>query len=273
MLPQNFSPSEHLQDLVKKYLNREVREFFIDLGGEDWEPDVSTTRGSLRYGCTHQDPDSMTMTLLRWMLFNHIRTLKHQVPYYGIPVSSFQESRRFRPQIMLYFQEDLGDVDPGYAPVTGEISFRLMSHTSSTINPSVATTFANRVKSNFGLGGGLIWRKGRTMVTYTEWAKGYQLQLLCRSDTEGRSSINQVLDIQNDTPDWKHCNVSENEAAGSAYPPVPELDQVYGRARRMPRRRPVADVRFQYAVLNIHGLQNPVVLYDRSGVWSDALVS
>lgn len=270
-LPDNFSPSEHLQDLCKKYLNREVREFFSDLGGENWDPDIGTTRGSLRYGCTHQDNDSLNMTILRWLLYNHVRTLKFQVPHYGIPVSSFQESRKFKPQLMLYFQEDIGDVEPGFPPVTGEISIRLMNYTSSSLTPAVANTFATRVRSNFGGGGGLIWRKGRTMVTYAEWAKGYQLQLLSRSATDGRNIISQVLDLQNDTPNWKFCNVSENEESGAAYPPVPELDQVYGSSRRQPRRRPVADVRFQYAVLNIHGLQNPVVLYDRSGLWPNAV--
>jgi hypothetical protein len=147
-----------------------------------------------------------------------------------------------------------------------------MNHTSSTITPTVAATYATRVRSNFGLGNGLVWRKGRTMVTYTDWSKGYQLQLLCRSSTEGRALINQVLDVQSDTPDWKYCNVSDNEAAGTAYPPVPELDTIYGKARRQPRKRPVGDVRFQYATLNIHGLQNPVVLYDRSGVMPNPLV-
>lgn len=270
-LPEQFSPAEFLQDLTRRYMNREVRDFFQDLGGEDWDPDITTSRGALRVGCTHEDDDSLPMTLLRWLLFNHVRTLKFQQPFYGIPVSSFQESRKFKPQISLYFQEDIGDIAPGYAPVTGEISFRLMNHTSSSINPSVATTYANRIRTNFGNGGGFVWRKGRLMVSYSDWSKGYQLQLLCRSETEGREVINRVLDIQNDTPQWKYCNVSENEESGSAYPPVPELELVYGNSRRMPRRRPVADVRFQYATLNVHGLQNPVVLFDRSGIWSNAL--
>lgn len=271
-IPEQFSESEFLQDLFRRYANPLVRDFFSDLGGADWDPDITTPRGSIRYGCTHKDDDSLAMTLLRWQLFEHVRKLKFDVPHYGIPVSSFQESRRFRPQIMLYFQEDLADAASGYSPISGEISFRLMNHDSSSLTPTVAQTYANRIRSNFGAGGGYIWRKGRTMVSYTDWSRGYQLQLLCRSASEGRQLITHVLDIQNDTPNWKYCNVSENEESGTAYPPVPPLETVYGRSRRLPRRRPVGDVRFQYATLNVQGLQNPVVLYDRSGVWPLALV-
>ncbi|MGD1906449.1 MAG: hypothetical protein ACFB0C_10710 [Leptolyngbyaceae cyanobacterium] len=271
-LPDNFSPSEHLQDLTRKYINRQVRNFFQDLGGEDWDPDITTTRGSLRYGCTHQDNDSLTMTLLRWNLFNHVRTLKFQQPFYGIPVAGFHESRRFKPQISLYFQEDEGDVEPGFSPVSGQITCRIMNHTSSSLNPSVAQTYANRINSEFAIGGGYIWKKGRTMVTYTDREKGYKLQLLCFSEAAGTQLITKVLDIQNDTPDWSRMNVSANNAPAQAYPPIPDLELVYGQSRRLPRKRPVADVRFQFAVLNIHGLQNPQPLVDRSGIWPNALV-
>ncbi|MEA5449717.1 hypothetical protein VB780_14135 [Leptolyngbya sp. CCNP1308] len=118
-LPDNFSEAEHLQDLFRRYANRQVREFFSDLGGEDWEPDIGTTRGSLRHGATHKDEDSLPMTLLRWELFNYVRRLKFDVPYIGIPVTSFNSERKYKPQIVLFFQEDLGDVEPGFEVVTG----------------------------------------------------------------------------------------------------------------------------------------------------------
>jgi len=272
VLPDHFSPSEHLQDLLKRYFNREVREWFSDLGGDEWEPDIGTTRGSLRVGCTHLDNDNLDMTILRIELFNFIRRQKFEMPFLGIPLGQFQETRRYRPQIMLYFQEDVGDIEPGYSPVTGEVSFRLMDHNSSTINEAVANTFANRVKSNFLNGGGYVWRKGKTMVSYTDKAKGYQLQLYSRSEAYGRELIERVLDVQNDTPDWSKCNVSENQSPTAAYPTIPELDYVYGKSRRMPRKRPMADCRFQFALLHVWGLPNPIVLADRSGLYAQALV-
>jgi hypothetical protein len=270
-IPDNFSPSEHLQDLVKGYMNREVREFFQDLGGEDWDPDISTTRGSLRFGCTHQDNDTVTLTNLRWMLFNHIRTLKFQQPFYGIPVLDFQQEFKFKPQVQLYFLEDIGDVEPGYAPVSGQISCRIMGHTRSSLTPPVAQTIANRINSEFATGGGYVWRKGKELVSYYDNEAGYRLRVLCRNLNDGRELIAKVLDINNDVPDWSKSNHSENQEPAQAYPIVPELEFVYGESRRMPRKRPVANVRFQYAVLNVHGLVNPIPLVDRSGIWPNAI--
>jgi hypothetical protein len=56
-----------------------------------------------------------------------------------------------------------------------------------------------------------------------------------------------------------------------AFPTIPGQDFIYGKTRRRPRRRPIADVRFQCALLHVHGLPNPIVLYDRSGAYSTAL--
>lgn len=272
-LPDNFSEAEHLQDLFRRYANRQVREFFADLGGEDWSPDISTTRGSLRHGSTHKDDDSLPMTLLRWELFNYVRRLKFDVPMIGIPVSSFDVERRYRPQIILNFIEDMQDVEPGYEVVTGRISFRLMDQTSDTLTPTVAQTYATRISSNFNVGGGLVWRKGRIMCSYTDWNKGYQLQILCRTEADGRNVVERVLDIQNDTIDTAKLAYNENQNEAAAYPVIPPNERIYGEIRRTARKRPLADVRFQYAVLHIHGLQNGIPLVDRTGLYPSALVS
>jgi len=272
-VPDNFSPVEHLQDTFRRTLNPEVREWFRDVGPADWDPDINTPRGSLRHACTHADSDPITVTLLRHFLFDFIVRQRFKQPVYGIPISSFQEQRKFRPQILLYFVEDASDVDPEFEPVSGEISFRLMNHSSDTITEAIATTYATRIRSAFATAGGFVWRKGKRMCTYTDWGKGYQLQLLCRDVAEGRRVIEQILDIQTDTPDWSKMNASENEAPSEAYPTLPPLERVYGKSRRAPRRRPIADVRFQYAVLHVHGLNAPICLCDRSGVWSNPLVA
>lgn len=272
-LPDNFSEAEHLQDLFRRYANRQVREFFSDLGGEDWDPDIGTTRGSLRHGSTHKDEDSLPMTLLRWELFNYVRRLKFDVPMIGIPVTTFNSERKYKPQIILVFQEDFGDVEPSFQPVSGRISFRLMGHESDTITPTIAQTFANRIRTNFQNGGGYVWRKGRTMHAYTDWDKGYQLQILARSSANAIDLINRVLDVQNDTINMAKLNVSENQGESAAFPVIPPTDFIYGESRRMPRRRPLADVRFQYATLHIDSMANAIPLVDRTGLYPSALVS
>lgn len=274
-MPYPDNSTEHIQSCIRRWLNREVAEYFRDLNVDDtWDPDLTTPRQALAAACRHQDDDALLLTFLRAWFFEHIRSQTYRVPYYGVPVSSFQESRRFKPQIKLYFLEDFNDVEPGYKAVAGEITIRLMDHTSSSITPIVATTYANRVKTSLGLAGqGFIWRKGKIMATYSDWAKGYQLQLLVRTEADARALIENVLDIQQDTPDWAKMNISQNEEPSAAYPTIPDTEYIYGQTRRLPRKRPIADCRFQYAVLHVHGVQSPIVLYDRSYTYQTALVT
>jgi len=248
-----------------------VREYFQDLGGEDWEADISTPRASLRMGCTHQDADSLLITSLRLQLFDMVKHLHTDAPYYGIPVGSVNQSRRYRPQIKLFFQEDFSDIEPGFPPVTGEIGVRLMDQESDTITEAIAQIYATRIRQSFAVANGRIWRKGKVMASYTERDKGYQLQLLSRSESEAREIIENVLDIQNHSPNWERLNISENAVPAVAYPTVPSNERIYGKQRRAPRRRPIGDVRFRAAYLHVWGLPNPVVLVDMTGRHRTAL--
>lgn len=275
MEAQNIQPvqEETLQAIIRKWQNRETREYFNDFGvGENWDPDLTTHRGILAKALIHEDEDPYMVTLLKCWFLEHIRSQTYRVPYYGIPVSSFNESRRYQPQIKLYFLEDLEDVEPGFPPVAGEISFRIMG--SANITKAQAETFATRVKLAFGAGNaGYVWRKGKDMASYTDWAKGYQLQILTRSRSEAREVIGKVLDIQNDTPDWKKMAYSENEEPMEAFPTLPGQEMIFDELRREARKRPIADCRFQYALLNIHGIPAPIVLYDRSYTYGAALAT
>jgi len=272
-LPEGFSPPEFLQDTILKTQNKIIREEFSDLGDDDWEPDVSTGRGALRYACTHQDSDSDGMTLMRlWLFYGVLRKAKDFHPeIFGIPSTAFKAQRKYKPQIVMHFREDWQDIDPGYPAVEGEIGFRLMNQEDATLSMTEALTYAQRVKTNFGAGGGFVWRKGKQMVTYTDWNKGYQLQLLCRDRAEGRRVIEQVLDIQQHTPDWKKMNKTENEEPAERYPTIPPPVHVMGKSEQGQRERPIADVRFRSAILHLHASNRTVVLYDPDGRSSRAL--
>lgn len=275
-LPNNFSPWEHLQDTWRRVHNRRVREHFSDLAGvdDDWDAEIESPRGSLRVACTMLDSDSASMvnlrTLLFWLVLGQASAL--QTPIYGIPIPSYQEARKFRPQIQLYFQEDVNNIDEGYSPVTGEITFRLMSQSPETLTEAELQNYANRIRSGFATGAGFQWQKGKVMCTYTDNSKGYKLQLLCRNKSEARRIIEQVLDIQNHTPDWKLLNVSENEEPASRYPTIPPNQRILNKTRRSPRQRPTATVRFKYASMHIHGLPLPIVLVDRSGIFRNPII-
>jgi len=251
--------------------NKIIRKEFDDVVDDD---DITTPRSTLKVACLQKDDDTATMCLIRLIFFYVVlRKARDLHPaIYGIPTTAFQSKRKFKPQITLKFSEDLADVDPGYDPVEGEISFRLMNQESTTLTISEAKAYANKVKTAFCAAGGFLWKKGKVMVSYSDWDKGYQLQLLCRDKAEGKRVIEQVLDIQGHSPDWKHMNVNENQEPLARYPTIPPNKRILDKTRRQPRERPIATVRFQWAELSIHGEPSARILADRTGRWDKALV-
>jgi hypothetical protein len=268
-LPNNFGATEHFQDLARKALNREVREWFADVTQE--ELDVSTPRSSLRTACTHLDGDSILLTVAKMLFFSSlVRSNEQSLDFGNGPENAV--IRRIHPRVVLFFREDDADVEVGYVPVAGQIGFRLMDETAATMTESKMTTLANKIKTKFGTGGGFIWKKGKKMLSYCIWDEGVQFQIECFSEAEGRRLVDAVLDLAGKSPDWKYANLSESLEESQAYPIVPSKEMILGKNRRLSRRRPRADVRFQSAWIVVPGLPNKVYLYDRSGRHPSALV-
>lgn len=271
-LPAEFSPTEHLQDTIKRIYNGEVREWFADVTSADL--DINTPRSSLRTACMHAEADTMDMTLGRQLLFDMVVKQRFMSASGSGRARdlSYNVLRRAKPKITLHFIEDLEAVDAGYSQVEGSIGFRLMNQTTTTLSLAEATTYGNKIKTLFCSSRGFVWRKGKEMCSYTDWEKGYQLQLLCRTKEEGKRVVEQVLDVQGHTPEWENFNYSQNERPSEAFPTVPPSQSILGKTRKLPRRRPVGDVRFQYAFLDIAGLPTPICICDRSGRFTEALV-
>ncbi len=275
VLPLDFNGFEHLQSVIRKLHNNEVRDSFSDLGGDEWLPNINTPRSSLRQACTIYDSDSATMMLLKQNLFFLLlrKAQDYQAPIVGVPKGSFDAIRKYRPQITLYFKEDAGDVEQGYNAVDGRISFRLMNEDSESITRTRLTSLANKIRTEFGTSNGYTWKKGKEYYNYTDKAKGYQLQILAFSESEARQLITKVLDVQNHSFQAKKFTKSSNDDPSSAYPTIPANQTILGEVTREPRKRPVADVRFQFAIANIWGRSELIPLYDRSFKYLNALVT
>lgn len=273
-LPQEFSEFEFLQDLVRKWQNRIVREEFNDLGGDEFDPNITISRHATRHGCTHKDNDTADMTLMRLYLYYFIyrKAQDLQPPVYGIPTTAFQESFKFKPQIFMYFQEPEDDVEPGYRPIKGEIRFRIMNEETETITQTKVEQLARKVRDNFSRPV-FVWRRGKDLASYFDKSKGYQFKILCRNQTEGKRVIEQVLDIQSHTPDWKNLNFSQNLEPAEAFPTIPRTQTILGKSTKLPRKRPIAEVNFRYALLHLHGLEKSICLVDRSGIFNNALIA
>lgn len=259
MLPENFSPWEHLQDTLRWVQNRRVRDKFKDLGLDDWEPSINTPRASLRTACTLRDDDTAEMTMLRlWLFYGMLGNLDIDMSsFYSIPVREYQGYAKFQPQVTLLFYEDLSDVEEGYQPVCAEVSFRVQGETEQSMTEVKARAIAHQIRTEFATGNGYTWWKGRTKLTYRKPEQGYNFSVFARTESEGKQLIVKVLSIQNDALDQDRLTISE---LASPPPIVPPQKLIYGKVRRTPRIRPVARVRFRKADLHLWGIERSITL-------------
>lgn len=262
-LPTDFSPWEHLQTTLMQVHNRLVREEFRDVSEEDeWTPNITTPRASLRVACTMYDDDSAIQAVNRMFLFYVMlrKAADLQPPHYTVPVDRYQEQVQFAPQVTLYFREDLDEVERGYTPIDAEISFRVQNETYKTFNEAKAMSLARKLHSVFVSGGqGIRWKKGRTKLSYRDKENGYQFSVNAVSESEGKQIINKVLDVQSDSIDEHKLSVT---TLASPPPIIPPVEQVYGEGRRLPRHRPVGNVRFRFAEVHVWGVGKPITLLD-----------
>jgi hypothetical protein len=269
-LPDGFNSWEHFQDVVKKVHNKIVREEFADAGEDD---NISTPRSSLRQACLIDDNDTADMVIAR-LLFYYFDLRKArdlQSPIYGVPEESSQVRVAHVPRVFLFFQEDFQDVELGYRPITGEIGVRLIGETPQSLSESKLNSLASRIKNEFANGSGYVWRKGKELYSYVDKNKGYQFKILSRSESEAKELIGKALDINTDSPNWDFLSTSQAINPASKFPTNPGSQTILGKSRKKKRIRPIADVRFQYATLNLQGVSNPIPLVDRSGIFRNAL--
>lgn len=255
-LPKGFSEWENLQDLVRKDHNKSVLSYFKNQPDND----VSSPKARLKHTCLIKDEDTATMTLIRMWLFEvtvgHAQSI--QRPVYGIPVTVFQEERKFKPQVKLHFFESYDEETHKDTPQSeGEITFRLMDKTSETISRVDAERLAKEIKNVFTRPTVFVWSKGWFKATYLDPDKGYDLRLLVKSKQEGEQVVRKILDIQNHSFDRDYFQFVEHDRT---YPLNQGTHRVYGRTVKKPIKRRRADVKFRYAQLLIWGKPNPINL-------------
>lgn len=273
-LPPEFNDVEHFQSVARNYLNREILQDFHDLGDETWQPHIGTSRASMRVALTHKDDDSLLLTHGRMMLYymTYRKAQDLQAPIYQTPYIYDNISRKFKPQITLYFRENYTNENQGQHLVQGELSFRLIHKDSETITESDINHYAHKINTLFGANSGFIWHKGKICCSYIDKDKGYQSHILCRDKSEGRRVIEQLLDVQGHTPDWKYMYVSENEEPGERYPNKPSTVKILNKIEKKPTFRPIAAVTFKRAYILIWGKGKPITLVDKTGKYQTAVI-
>ncbi|MEM7712024.1 MAG: hypothetical protein AAF349_00270 [Cyanobacteria bacterium P01_A01_bin.68] len=272
-LPLNFNHWEYLQDILRREQNKIVAQYFSDLGGSDWEPNLTTSRAKLRTACTIQDKDTAIQTQIRLYLFYEVLGYgkKRLGNFYGVPAREFQESVAGRPQVFLFFSQDRDSVPEGLDPVTAEVSFRLHDETSESITEAKAKTIASAIKREMISGNkGIYFSKGRNIYSYNDRSLGYKLQIYATSQTEAEKVIKPVLKIRGHVYEDDKLSVSIPKRASLNVPRKSKT--IYGKQKKERRWRPTARVRFRSAYLYVHGLDYNVPLIDTTGHWFDSLV-
>lgn len=196
------------------------------------------------------------------LAINQLLESKDIGSYYGIPVTTFQDDYKFHPQIKLMFYQVRSETKNNNPRVYAEITYRIMGETSETFTKANATVRAQAIKRLFIDPAIFVWRKGKEIVSYRDEKNGYDFRLRVRNKEEGKRIITQVMTIENKIPDWKFLIHAESDAT---FPEIPESKMIFGEQRRMPRRRPLEDIKFRYAELHLFGLTNAVTLVDTTG--------
>lgn len=191
---------------------------------------------------------------------------------YGIPTDVYQESVTFKPQVKLFFKQDEDAVPPKMRAVRAELTFRLQDKTSATITPGDAMALATAIKQEFVSGGstGFTWSKGKIKTTYFDRDKGYELYIFALNKVEGEKVVKKILDIRGHPYDSEKL-VEHVPTRQSINNPTGHR-MVYGELVDNIRWRPTANVRFQWASLQIHGKLRDIFLVDITAKHPEALL-
>ncbi|MUL39345.1 hypothetical protein [Gloeocapsopsis dulcis] len=188
---------------------------------------------------------------------------------YTIPVTTFQDHYTFAPQIKLAFYQLRNETRDGLPRVHGEICYRVVGETEETFTPTNARVRAERIRNLFTQPDLFVWQKGKDIASYRDRKNGWDFKLYVKNEAEARKIITQVMAIENKVPDWSNLRISVSRAS---YPEITAQKRIYGEQRRLPRRRPLEDIKFRYAELHLWGIAKPIALVDTLGTREEPLI-
>ncbi len=104
------------------------------------------------------------------------------------------------------------------------------------------------------------------MASYSDWEKGYQLQLLVPNLEEAKRVTEQILDIQEHSPQWEYLEFKGNANEVERYEELPDKVQVAGKLVRPVPQRATATVKFYKALIKFPHLPRYYPLCDNKKV-------
>lgn len=247
---------ENFQSFVRKYVNKAVKEHFKDItGNDDASLSLDVPRQAIKRVCLHKDTDPIVLTVGRMLIWwVEAKGLFNDV-IYGIPADDFHESVVYKPQIKLFWRETTEDAKSNNRyPTRAVYSVRYKGDYSSKndlnlLRVKLARIFNSPTTHNF-------W-KGREKFSYRDKEKGYEFIVTARDETEAKTVINALLEIQSDNPlNDALLTRSIKDKNWNAT----ETIRVAGETFRKPKERPIGRVYFTHAEFHVHGMARPKTL-------------
>lgn len=259
-LPEDFSPWEHLHQMLRNAHNTNVEQTFLGVPSDD----ISTSFGGMKVATLLQDDDTVDMTLLRMFLFYFVFEANLPAPVYAYPPEDVITQVRNHPQVLLLFREQLTIEQKAekQRAAQSQITFRLMNYTPQTITPTYANELALLIKERFALGTGFQWERGTVKVSYKDTAHGYDFYLLVPNEGEATRVIESVVTMQGHPFNEELIIV---HTARQPFPNAQGYQEVYGKELKKARLRPTTTVRFLRAELHVQGMYQPILLVGKPG--------
>lgn len=176
--------------------------------------------------------------------------------------------RSGHPEVKLWFFENVADVTPGYSRLKGEISFDLMHLVDSSnlikngqsqlIKEADIKALSTKIKSIFNQN--FKWERGKKILVYHDWARGYDFKIACKAEAEGLRIIKEVLKIQGHEVRTEYLKL--NQLVGTPKPTIPAVkeEEVLGKKRKHKRYRPESTVYYAYATLHLPSYGQKIAL-------------
>lgn len=265
-LPEPFSDVEHWQRVVRREYNDEIREHFRDKfeDNNNWDAEIETTRGQMLQALLHQDSDPVQLTLGRMQLYEFVFGKRQELPIIFDETKRPTDDFTYKPEIKLYFLQSRVGIPKDQIPANGTITYRIMHESSTSLTQAEMRTRANKIKALFTQPSLFTWHKGKEKFTYVDKLNGYNFKLFVTTETEAKRIIEQVLDIESKSPDFDRLVHHDDKAT---YSNVTQTKFIYGKNRKVSRRRPTEDVKFRYASLKVNGIPRPIYIVDcRHGI-------
>jgi hypothetical protein len=239
-------PSKEMTSFLRTYFNKLVADHFKDIDDSifsNWELVKGNPRAVLKRICKHASNDTLTLSLMRVLIFAiYVQGFFDQV-IAGYPESALQETNVFDNQITLFFRESYATAfDNDRQPVTKQVSIRFRDEVNTKTQ---LEQLANKINLIFCEPNKFYWECGEELYTYTDKKKGYYFQVYAKNETEAKKIIGACWEIQ-DTglPEWddklvKHISTKNFKPTGTI--------TKFGKTYKKPQKRPIAKVYFQFA--------------------------